>query len=161
MQAALLTKKIMRISRPQVTSAYVSIRQHTSAYVSIRQHTLAYVSIRQHTSAYVSGWQHAQRSQLRLTATDCNRLSPTAALRHAQAALPALLLLYFCFTTALLLPAPPCGTLEQRSLLYYCFTTALLLLYYCFTTALLLLYSMRAHNAAGGGLLHAQVAKQQ
>jgi hypothetical protein len=70
--------------RPEVLSAYISIRQHTSAYVSIRSahtsaHTsassalrrepprrsapllpapVAYVSIRQHTSAYVSIRQH-------------------------------------------------------------------------------------------------------
>jgi hypothetical protein len=32
-----------------------------------------------------------------------------------------------------------CWSVFLRLLLYYCFTTALLLLYYCFTTALLLL----------------------
>jgi hypothetical protein len=36
-----------------LTSAYVSMRQHTSAYVSIRQHTSAYVSIRQHIYALI------------------------------------------------------------------------------------------------------------
>jgi hypothetical protein len=53
------------------------------------------------------------------------------------------LLLYYCFTTALLLQsgeghnAGSPGT-PALLLLYYCFTNALLLLYYCFTSALLL-----------------------
>ena len=42
-------------SVPELTSAYVSIRQHTSAYVSTR-------SIRQHTSAYVSIREYPQCS---------------------------------------------------------------------------------------------------
>ena len=54
----------------------------------------------------------------------------------------ALLMLYYCFTSALLLlyfdirerEAPE--STAALLLLYYCFTTALLLLYYCFTTAL-------------------------
>jgi hypothetical protein len=61
----------------------------------------------------------------------------------------ALLLLYYCFTSALLLrlqvswracsqALPSRSGREVGSRLYYCFTTALLLLYYCFTTALLL-----------------------
>ncbi len=58
---------------------------------------------------------------------------------HAHECRPALLLLYSCFTPALLLlyytPAVPHSerACTSADLLYYCFTTALLLLNSCFT----------------------------
>jgi hypothetical protein len=74
--------------RHQHTSAYDSIRQHTSAYVSVRQRTSAYVSVRQHTSAYVS-MRGAASAYL-----------PPPILLITPA---PFLLLYCCFTAALLL----------------------------------------------------------
>ncbi len=47
----------------------------------------------------------------------------------------ALLMLYYCFTTALLLQVFKVFR-EGLRIAKTCFTTALLLLYYCFTTAL-------------------------
>jgi hypothetical protein len=73
----------------QHTSAYVSIRQHTSAYLSIPQHTSAYLSIPQHTSAYLSIPQQIH----------------TYIHTYIHRFTTALLLLYYCFTTALLVPA--------------------------------------------------------
>ena len=63
--------------------------------------------------------------------------------RHATWNGAILLLLYYCFTTALLLLYYCFTTITHNMqhelvLFYYCFTTALLLLYYCFTAALLL-----------------------
>ena len=73
-------------------------------------------------------------------------------LHRARASPGLLVLLYYCFTTALLLLyccvielARPQVSLKQKIcgaraspglslLLYYCFTTALLLLYYCYTS---------------------------
>jgi hypothetical protein len=49
----------------------------------------------------------------------------------------ALLLLYCCFTAAVLLRTRNVAELRDGSLLYCCFTAALLLLYCCFTAALL------------------------
>ena len=82
--------------------------------------------------------------------------------------LHALLLLYYCFTTALLLrlqvswrecsqALPSRSGREVGSQLYYCFTTAsaaLILLYYCFTTALLLQVLPSRSGREVGSLCH-------
>ena len=69
-------------------------------------------------------------------------------LRH-RSAMHALLLLYYCFTTATRAwrtATQACPSLTTPQVSYVCVTTALLMLYYCFTNALLL-------RLARGGLL--------
>ena len=85
------------------------VRQHTSAYVRIRQHTSVYVSIRHsirhHTSPYLTIPHHT-------TAYACVSIRQHTSVHNSQSARESL---------------------RELLLLYYCFTTALLILCYCFT----------------------------
>jgi hypothetical protein len=122
---------------------------------------------------------HIPASKLCITYTCKWVIDITATYLHIPASTRAIapqpqsrsLLLYYCFTNALLLlycclyiytylqasersrkGASATVSFTTALLLpYYCFTTALLLLYYCFTTALLLLYLYTCKQAIAEG----------
>ncbi len=72
-------------------------------------------------------------------------------LRVARCSSAALLLRYYCLTTALLLCLQMLRfAFANGEVLVCCFTTASLLLYYCFTTVLLLFYYCVSAVPAGG-----------